>query len=215
MKLRQKSKRDQTVDAVASVAKTWSEWHLGERVAKTAAKGAKKASKGARRASSLKDSKVASVKRSRNPFKGAVKSTPVKVAGAVALVGGLGAAVAKKLRGGHAEPPYTPPGPVADMPAPPPSPVAVGDLDDGAVAQAQADAGAAPSADDAPIAVEPGTVEVGDLGDEDTQAEAEEAPEAEEAQEAEADETPEAEADGESGDGEAAEAADAESEEKS
>jgi hypothetical protein len=114
MKLRQKSKRDQTLDAVASVAKTWSEWRLGEKVAKTATKAAKKTGKTSKKA------KQAGVSAS--------KRTPVKIAGVVALLGGIGAAVAKKLSGGKAEPLYTPPGPAADMAAPPPSPVAVGDL---------------------------------------------------------------------------------------
>jgi hypothetical protein len=114
MKLRQKSKRDQTLDAAASVAKTWSEWRLGEKVAKTAGKAAKKTGKASKQA------KKAGVEGS--------KRTPVKIAGAIALLGGIGAAVAKKLTGGKAEPLYTPPGPAPDMAPPPPSPVAVEDL---------------------------------------------------------------------------------------
>lgn len=107
MKLRQKSKRDQALDAVASMAKTWSEWRLGEKVSKTAAKGAKKAGTAAR-----------SAKKSRASSGGAKKRSPLKVAGAIALVGGVGAAVAKKLTGGKAEPLYTPPAPAPDT-APP------------------------------------------------------------------------------------------------
>lgn len=114
MKLRQKSKRDQTLDAAASVAKTWSEWRLGEKVTKTATKTASKAAKKAKKAKAS----------SRGPGK-------LKIAGAVALLGGIGAAVAKKFSGGKAEPLYTPPGPAPDMVPPPASPVAVGDLADG------------------------------------------------------------------------------------
>jgi hypothetical protein len=112
MKLRQKSKRDQALDAAASVAKTWSEWRLGEKVTKTAAKATKRAAKNTSSSSSV----------------AVVKRKPLRIAGAIALLGGIGAAVAKKLGGGKAEPLYTPPGPAPDMPAPPPSPVAVGDL---------------------------------------------------------------------------------------
>ena len=50
--MRQNKKRDQALDAVASVAKTWSEWRLGERATKTVAKGTKKASKSAAKAAS-------------------------------------------------------------------------------------------------------------------------------------------------------------------
>lgn len=117
MKLRQKSKRDQTLDAAASVAKTWSEWRLGEKVAKTASKAAKTTGKATKKAKKAKSS-------SRGPGK-------LKIAGAVALLAGIGAAVAKKFSGGKAEPLYTPPGPAPDMAPPPASPVAVGDLADG------------------------------------------------------------------------------------
>jgi hypothetical protein len=116
MKLRQKSKRDQALDAAASVAKTWSEWRLGEKVTKTAAKASKKAIKSGAKGKSSSSS-VAVVKRK-----------PLRVAGLIALLGGVGAAVAKKLGGGKAEPLYTPPGPAPDMAPPPPSPVAVEDL---------------------------------------------------------------------------------------
>lgn len=125
MKLRQKSKRDQTLDAVASVAKTWSEWRLGKRATTTVAKGAKKASK-------LKDS--------------GRKTTRLKIAGAVALVGAIGAAVAKKVIGGQAEP-LDPPGRAADMEPPPPTPVAVGDLTDDAPAAPETGTGEHPSSD--------------------------------------------------------------------
>ena len=115
MKLRQKSKRDQALDAAASVAKTWSEWRLGEKVTKTAAKASKKAIKSGGKGKS--SSSVAVVKRK-----------PLRIAGAIALLGGVGAAVAKKLGGGKAEPLYTPPGPAPDMAPPPPSSVSVEDL---------------------------------------------------------------------------------------
>ena len=116
MKLRQKSKRDQALDAVASMAKTWSEWRLGEKVSKTAVKGAKKAGTAAK-----------SAKKSRSPS-GGKKRSRVKVAGAIALLGGVGVAVAKKLTGGKAEPLYTPPAPAADMAPAPASPVVAEDL---------------------------------------------------------------------------------------
>ncbi|MEA2224027.1 MAG: hypothetical protein QOH83_2403 [Solirubrobacteraceae bacterium] len=126
MKLRQKNKRDQALDAVASVAKTWSEWHLGKRATTTVAKGAKKASK-------VKDSG---------------KATRLKIAGAVALVGGLGAAVAKKVMGGgQAEPLGEPPGPAPDMPTPPPSPVVVEDRADDTAAKPETGTGEHPSTD--------------------------------------------------------------------
>ncbi|MDP8967262.1 MAG: hypothetical protein M3N04_01545 [Actinomycetota bacterium] len=99
MKLRrQRSKRDQALDAVASVAKTWSEWRLGEKVSKTASKASRKAAKKASKAS----------------LPQGAKRNPVKIAGMLALVGGIGAAVAKKLTGGKAEPLYTPPEPAAE-----------------------------------------------------------------------------------------------------
>ena len=99
---RQNKKRNQALDAFASLAKTWSEWRLGERAAQSVATGTKKASKAAakaRKRAGKSDSRV----------KSALKSTPVKIAGAAAVVGGVGAAVAKKLKGGGtAEPLYTP-----------------------------------------------------------------------------------------------------------
>jgi hypothetical protein len=118
MKLRQKSKRDQALDATASIAKTWSEWRLGEKVANTATKASKGADKVSRKAK-----KATSGRSSRR--------TRLKIAGAVALVGGIGAALAKKLGGAKAEPLYTPPGPAPDMAPPPSSQVAAGDLKDG------------------------------------------------------------------------------------
>lgn len=88
LRIRRKSKKEQTLDALASVAKTWSEWQLGKRAAKTVTSGARKAST-VRHASS---------------------GTWLKVVGGVALVGGVGAGVARKVKGGGgAEPIYTPP----------------------------------------------------------------------------------------------------------
>jgi hypothetical protein len=114
--MRQTKKRDQALDAVASLAKTWSEWRLGERASKSVEVGKKKAKKAAKVA--RKKAKKADV----GSVASALKGTPLKVAGAVAVVGGVGAAVAKKLKGGgHAEPLYTPP----PAPAPAPVPAAV------------------------------------------------------------------------------------------
>jgi hypothetical protein len=126
MKLRQKNKREQALDAVASVAKTWSEWHLGKRATTTVAKGAKKAAK-------VKDSG---------------KATRLKIAGGVALVSGIGAAFAKKFMGGsQAEPLGEPPGPAPDMAPPPPSPVVVEDRADDAAAAPETGTGEHPSSD--------------------------------------------------------------------
>jgi hypothetical protein len=129
--MRQNKKRNQALDAVASVAKTWSEWRLGERAAQSVATGTKKASKAAAKARKRAG-------KSDSGLKAALKSTPVKIAGAAAVVGGVGAAVAKKLKGGStAEPLYTPPPAPApmkpppdlkDVPAAPDTPVKVGDL---------------------------------------------------------------------------------------
>lgn len=145
MKLRQKSKRDQTLDAIASVAKTWSEWRLGKRATTTVAKGAKKASK-------LKDSGNA---------------TRLKIAGAVALVGGIGAAVAKKVMGrGQAEPLGDPPGPAPDMASPPPSPVVVEDRAGDTPAQPETGTGEHPSTDVEELPTPKTPIVVEDLTDE-------------------------------------------------
>ena len=134
--MRQNKKRNQALDAFASLAKTWSEWRLGERASQTVAKGTKKASKSAAKA--RKNAAKAAKNADASSVKKAMKGTPLKVAGAVALVGGVGAAVAKKLKGGGgAEPLYTPPAPPAPTPAAPdmtnvppapPTGVVVGDL---------------------------------------------------------------------------------------
>jgi hypothetical protein len=113
---RPKRKQDQALDVVASAAKTWSEWQLAKRAGKGVRKGAKKAA-------ALKTSKPSGVK-------GAVAGKPGRIAGLVALVGGLGAVVARKLKGGvTAAPPYSPPDPNEPAAAPPsavatPSPTA-------------------------------------------------------------------------------------------
>jgi hypothetical protein len=85
MKLRKRQKRKtaQALDAAAGITKLWSEWQIGKRASKGAAK--------------VKKSGVMN----------ALSSTPVKLAGLAALVGGAGAAVAKKLKGGGSEPTYT------------------------------------------------------------------------------------------------------------
>jgi hypothetical protein len=150
--MRQDKKRNQALDAFASIAKTWSEWRLGERAAQSVATGTKKASKAAAKARKRAG-------KSDSGLKKALKSTPVRIAGAAALVGGVGAAVAKKLKGGGtAEPLYTPPtgAPLQDIPSPPSTGVVVGDLaaGDSAVASSEkAVAAASGSAGDADSAV--------------------------------------------------------------
>jgi hypothetical protein len=146
MKLRQKNKRDQALDAVASLAKTWSEWQLGKRATTTVAKGAKKASK---------------MKESGN-------ATRLKIVGGVALLGGIGAAVAKKVMGGgQAEPLGEPPGPVPDMAPPPPSPVVVEDRADEAPAAPETGTGEHPPPPDVEELPPPKTpIVVEDLTDE-------------------------------------------------
>ena len=124
--MRQDKKRNQALDAFASLAKTWSEWRLGERAVQSVASGTKKASKAAAKA------RKRARKSDSSGIKGALRSTPVRIAGAAALVGGVGAAVAKKLKGGGtAEPLYTPPAPSTG--------IVVGDLDasDSAVASSE------------------------------------------------------------------------------
>lgn len=105
-------KKDQALDVVASAAQTWSKWHLGKRAGEGVAKGAKKAA-------ALKPGKP-------SPLKRLVTGTPARIAGAVALVGGLGAVLARKLKRGGDEPSYTPPAPhePAAPPPPPPNPTA-------------------------------------------------------------------------------------------
>src|SRR3954454_10645384 len=93
LRKRQKGKTAQALDTVAGVTKIWTEWQIG-----------KKASKGVAKAASLKVKRPSRVSR-------IVRSTPVKIAGAAAAVGGVGAAVAKKLKGPGPEPIYTPPPP--------------------------------------------------------------------------------------------------------
>ncbi|MEY2515586.1 MAG: hypothetical protein QOJ89_2944 [bacterium] len=109
MKLRKRQKRKtaQALDAAAGITKIWSEWQIGKRATKGAAKGAAKVKK-----SGLKDK---------------LTSKPARFAGLAALVGGAGAAVAKKLKGGGREPIYTPPAggePVAPPDVSPPLTIA-------------------------------------------------------------------------------------------
>ncbi|HEV7807740.1 MAG TPA: hypothetical protein VGO80_18105 [Solirubrobacteraceae bacterium] len=84
MKLRKRRKRKtaQALDAAAGITKLWSEWQIGKRATKGVAKVKK---------SGLKDK---------------LSSTPVKLAGLAAVVGGAGAAIAKKLKG-DSQPSYT------------------------------------------------------------------------------------------------------------
>jgi len=167
--MRQNKKRNQALDAFASVAKTWSEWRLGERAAQSVATSTKKASKAAAKARKRAG-------KSDSGLKAALKSTPVKIAGAAAVVGGVGAAVAKKLKGGGtAEPLYSPPPAPApmkppaelkDIPGPPETAVKVGDLSsaggdpaaDAEPAEAVEDAGpeaAVASSEEAAVAATP------------------------------------------------------------
>jgi len=100
---KRKRKTAQALDAAAGVTKIWSEWQIGKR-----------ASKG-----------VAKVKKS--GLKHKLTSKPVRFAGVAAVLGGAGAAVAKKLKGGGPEPIYTPPPPgepVAPPDVPPPLTIA-------------------------------------------------------------------------------------------
>jgi hypothetical protein len=109
---RSKPKKAQAADVVGAVAKFWSELQLSKR----ASKGVKKGSKKAAAAKSAVGSKAG--------------SKPAKVAGGLALLGGVGALVARKLKGGGAEPlPYSPPEPppseeelASVRPAPPDEP---------------------------------------------------------------------------------------------
>lgn len=154
---RQTKKRNQALDAFASLAKTWSEWRLGERAAQSVATGTKKASKAAAKARKRAG-------KSDSGIKGALKSTPVKIAGAAAVVGGVGAAVAKKLRGGGtAEPLYTPPPAPApmeptaalkDVPAPSTG-IVVGDLAAGDSAVASSEKAVAAASQPPPAGTEP------------------------------------------------------------
>ena len=117
LQMRQDKKSNQALDAFASVAKTWSEWRLGERATKSVAKGTKKASKSAKKA--RKRAAKAAKNADASSMANAVKGKPLKIAGAVAVAGGVGAAIAKKLKGaGTAEPLYTPPPAPAPMQPP-------------------------------------------------------------------------------------------------
>ena len=156
--MRQNKKRNQALDAFASVAKTWSEWRLGERAAQSVATGTKKASKAAAKARKRAG-------KSDSGVKAVLKSTPVRIAGAAALVGGVGAAVAKKLKGGGtAEPLYTPPPAPApmdppdglkDAPAAPSTGIVVGDLDASESAVASSEKAVAAATSPPPSGTEP------------------------------------------------------------
>jgi hypothetical protein len=103
-----KRKHSQALDLVASMAKTWSEWHLAKRATESVRAGAKKAA-------DLRPGKPSGLKR-------AVTGTPAKITGAVAVVGGLGAIAKHKLRSGGDAESYTPPAPHEPAAAPPPPP---------------------------------------------------------------------------------------------
>ena len=93
LRKRQKGKTGQALDTLAGVTKIWTELQIG-----------KKAGKGVAKAASLKPKRPSRIKR-------VLRSTPVKLTGAAAVVGGAGAVVAKKLKGSGPEPVYTPPPP--------------------------------------------------------------------------------------------------------
>ena len=140
---RSKPKKAQAADVLAGAAKLWSELQLGKRASKGVKKGAKKASSA----------------------KGAVGSkantTPAKAAGALALLGGVGVLVARKLKGGGPEPlPYVPP-------EPPPAPAAPIDSADSTPLAA-----VAPEAlpEEAPVVVEPAPIVLDDLAGPDAEA---------------------------------------------
>lgn len=85
---RRQTKRDQALDTLASAAKAWSEWQLAKNPTKAVSKGAQKAAKAGVLA----------------------RAAPVKAIGALALAGGLGVIVARKLKGrGEPAPTYSPP----------------------------------------------------------------------------------------------------------
>jgi len=102
MKLRRRQKRGkaQALDLVASAVKGMAELHLAQRAGKGVGKGAKSVGKGVEKVSRLKR---------------VFRSTPAKLLAGAAVVGGAGAVVAKKLRGGDPEPIYTPPAPSEPM----------------------------------------------------------------------------------------------------
>jgi len=93
LRKRQQGRTAQTLDTLAGVTKIWTELQIG-----------KKASKGVAKATSIKT-------RQRSGLGRLVRSTPVRIAGAAAVVGGAGAAIAKKLKGSGPDPIYTPPPP--------------------------------------------------------------------------------------------------------
>jgi ubiquinol-cytochrome c reductase cytochrome c1 subunit len=93
LRKRQKGKTATALDTLAGVTKIWTELQIS-----------KKAGKGVAKAASLKPKRPSRLRR-------IVRSTPVKLAGAAAVVGGVGAALAKKLKGSGPEPIYTPPPP--------------------------------------------------------------------------------------------------------
>lgn len=139
---RSKPKKAQAADVLAGVAKLWSELQL----AKRASKGVKKGSKKASSAKSAVDSKA--------------RTTPAKVAGGVVLLGGAGALIARKLKGGDPEPlPYEPP-PTPAAPAPSDS------------ADSTPLAAAAPQSDptEPPVVMERPPIVVGDLAGQDPDA---------------------------------------------
>lgn len=89
LRKRQKRKQDHALDALASISKTWSEWQL-----------AKRAGKGVAKVKEVRPSKL----------KAALSSKRAKLVGAVAVTGGVGAFVARKLKGDAADV-YTGPAP--------------------------------------------------------------------------------------------------------
>jgi hypothetical protein len=93
LRRRQKRKHEQALDAVASVTKLWSEWQIGKRVAKGAAK--------------VKDVQPPS------KLKRALSLKWVRIGSAAALVSGSAAAVALKLKRSDEPETYSGPPPSA------------------------------------------------------------------------------------------------------
>lgn len=101
LRRRQKRKTEQALDAVASVTKLWSEWQIGKRV-----------SKGAAKATQLRQPSKA---------KRVLSLKWLRIGGAAAVAGGAAAAVAAKLKRSKPET-YSGPAPsvAADAAVPPP-----------------------------------------------------------------------------------------------
>ena len=131
---RSKSKKAKAADVLGSVAKLWSELQIAKRASKGVKEGTKKA---------------ASAKDAAGSRAG---TTPAKAVGAIALLGGAGALIAKKLKGGEPETAYVPPPPAASEP---------GDMRPALVPQ--------PAADEPRVVVEDAPIVLEDLAGQDAE----------------------------------------------